>query len=227
MEKRLQLLIFVLVLVLGLAACGNDKGDDSANTTTDNDTETTTDGTKGADPNAEKDEAVEETADDAEAGNDLQNDQTIGLSMDEFKAKFNEHAAAQGLDYKIEKFEWLDQEDGTRTATIELHDDLRINGLSTGEEDELKAILLEVEGFESRQTAFDIVNVIIKSVGNVADEDAKMIMNGLGLKDPNEDGNDTETNVDHNGLKYLLINERSNYFEFGIANQNDPDLIAD
>ncbi|MCM3638367.1 hypothetical protein M3152_11720 [Sporosarcina luteola] len=227
MEKKLQLLIFALVLVLGLAACGNDKGGDSANTTADSETETKTEEAGGADPNAKEDEAGEETADDAEAENNLQNDQTIGLSMDKFKDKFNEHAAAQGLDYKIEKFEWLDQEDGTQTATIELHDDLRINGLSTGEEDELKAILLEVEGFESRQTAFDIVNVIIKSVGNVADEDAKTIMNELGLKDPNEDGNDTETYVDHNGLKYLLINERSNYFEFGIANQNDPDLIAD
>lgn len=224
MEKRLQLFIFALMLVLGLAACGNDKGDDSStDATTGNDTETTTDEAEGTDADAEKGEAE----DDAEAGKTLQNDQSIGLTMDEFKDKFNEHAAAQGLDYKIDKFEWLDQGDGTQTATVELHDDLRINGLSTGDEDEMKAILLEVEGFEPRETAFDIVNVIIKSVGNVADEDAKKIMDGLGLEQPNEEGNYIETDVEQDGLKYILLAERSNYFEFGIANQNDPDLIAD
>ncbi|MGG0668303.1 hypothetical protein ABE073_07190 [Lederbergia citrisecunda] len=222
MEKRLQLIIFALVLVLDLAACGNDKDDNSTDATAGDNTETTG-GTEGTDSNAEGDEA----GDDAEAGNELQNDQTIGLTMDEFKDKFNEHAATQGLDYKIEKYQWLDQGDGTQTATIELHDDLRINGLSTGDKDEMKAILLEVEGFEPRQTAFDIVDIIIKSVGNVAENDAKKIMDGLGLEKPNEEGNYLEKDVEHDGLKYLLLSERSNYFEFGIVNKNDPDLIVD
>jgi len=223
LKKRLQLFIFALVLVLGLAACGNDKDNGSTDATTGKDTETTTEETEGIDSNSEGDE----TEDDAEAGNEQQNDQTIGLTMDEFKEQFNEHATAQGLDYKIENFEWLDQGDGTQTVTIELHDDLRISGLSTGEKDKMKAILLEVEGFEPRQTAFDIVEVIIKSVGNVAGDDAKKIMDGLGLEEPNEEGNYIETDVEHDGLKYLLLSERSNYFEFGIANQNDPDLIAE
>ncbi|MFS0690754.1 hypothetical protein AB1K89_16075 [Sporosarcina sp. 179-K 8C2 HS] len=223
MEKRLHLLIFTIMLVLGLAACGNDKSDDSTDSTSGNGTEVTTDEAEGADSNAEEEEAGNEAA----AGRVLQNDKTIGLTMDEFKDKFNEQAAAQGLDYKIEEFEWVDHDDGTQTATIKLHDNLRLGGLATMDEDELKAFLLQVEGFEPRQTAFDLVNVIIKTVGNVTDDDAKLIMDGLGLKDPNEQGDYTETTFDHDGLKYLLLTDKSNSFELGIANKNDPNLIID
>lgn len=216
MDKRLRILMLGLVLILGLAACGNEKKDDSPNKGANSD--------KGAETITDEPEVDEEESE-KETDSKLKHGETIGVTMDEFKNRFNENAAKQGLEYKIGDFEWQENIDGTQTTTIELHEDLHISGLLKGDEEELKAVLLEVEGFESRQTSFDLVQVIIESVDkDMTAKEAKGIMENLGLKDPNVDGDDSEQYTDRNGFKYLLMNETSNWLEFGIANENDPDL---
>lgn len=222
MTKKFQILIG-LMMVFALAACSNDK-DNEETSAPKNETPAVA-AEESANEN-EVNEEEKEKAEDEEDENELADDESIGVTMEEFTKVFNEKSAEANLDFTIGDMEWEDTEQGLKATTIELHEDIHLNGLVKEDGGDLKAILLEVGGYESREQTIGLVQAIIESANpNVSDAETKGLLKELGLSDPKQDGDDSEKFIDKNGLQYLLSNESGNWLEFMIGNQNDPDIM--
>lgn len=175
---------------------------------------------------AEQDENVE--ADKEEGESELKNDETIGVTMDEFIKRYNDNATVNGVKSITDEYNWSDYLDTKQTAFLEIHDDIDLWVMNLKGEEQLKAINVEVSGIEDRETAYATIQTLIQSVGPVmTEESAKNIMAELKLDDPTTDGDGSERFYEENGLIYLLMDDPNNSIEFGIANKNDKELQID
>lgn len=215
MTSKLKFLLLGMLLVLGLAACGNDKEDQQADTSKEDNAVTgETESTDEADD-----------SDKAETNASLLNDKTIGFSLDEFKERFNKNAKNNNLDMAIGDYEWKEYDETSELVTVEVYEDMDFNAMRVKDEEHVKMVHLEIDGAESRETAYALIQTMIESVDNeMTEADAKSIMAELKLDDVTVDGDGSERYYSKNGLIYLLMDDPDNWIEFGIANENDPDL---
>lgn len=218
MTSKLKFVLLGMLLVLGLAACGNDK--EKEQTDTSKEDNAVTDETELADENDEADDSNK-----TEANDKLLNDKTIGFSLDEFKERFNENAKSNNLDMSIGDYEWEEYDEISELVTVEVYEDMDFNAMRVKDEEHVKMVHLEIDGAESRETAYALIQTMIESVDNeMTEDDAKSIMAELKLDDATVDGDGSERHYSKNGLIYLVMDDPDNWIEFGIANENDPDL---
>ncbi len=222
MKSRMTVLLLSLFVVLGLAACGNNESD------------TDTNETPAAAENTEK--KMDDNKDKKAEGQEEQTekvelkDEQIGLTMDEFKARFNEKAPSGGdVDFKMGDYSWRDRDKGLSTAGFDFSEDYAVTAMAKTGNEELKAVLLEVKGGDStRQTAFDLIRAIMESSNpELTKEDIDGLMKDLNLTNPDGDGDDTVSQTARDGLKYLVNDESSHWLEFVVANETDTDFEAE
>lgn len=214
LRNKLVLVLFGFVLALFLVACGK-SNEEKVNTIVE----------------AEADEPAET---EIEVGNQTEevdesakDSYTIGLTPEEFKTNFNESAEKRQLEMTIDAYEWEEVEDGFRVAELFEDGDVYIFALIDGDNEELKSVLLEVYGGDSRQVIFDMMKAMIESINPEHTEDLDGIMAELDLIDPEKAGEDREVVTERNGLKYLFRDDVDNYIEFAIAHEDDGDLGID
>lgn len=210
---RKSLLFLLLSIGLVLAGC-NDSNEPEEQPVQENEAET-----------PEVETPQEETDLENEEEQVVGKGDTIGLTMEEFKERFNEQASERDIEFKIDSYEWRERDEGVKTAELEFAEDIRLTALGFDKEEELKAVLLEVEGHESRQLTFDLMETVIASSNaELKENDIQEIMGELGLTDPKVDGDDTQSGATKDGLKYLVNDETLNWLEFVVANVNDADF---
>ncbi len=172
-----------------------------------------------------QDEASQEESDlENEEEKVVEKGDTIGVTMEEFKERFNKQASERNIEFKVDSYEWRERDEGLQTAELEFAEDIRLTALGF-EDEELKSVLLEVEGHESRQLTFDLIETLIASSNvELKENDIQEIMAELGLTDSKVDGDDTQSGATKDGLKYLVNDETLNWLEFVVANVNDADF---
>ena len=215
MKRSLLFLVLGIVLVFSLAACGDSKDSEE--------------------PKPEDKSVVSETppeeieeVDEAESGSErsIEGDDTIGATTEEFRERFNENVSNRGFEFEMEDYRWNEYASGATMASFDFVDDISLTTAIADESSEgLKAILLEVDGHESRELTLDIIEALIESVSpDLSADETKDIMQKLGLTDPDRAGSIKEFEYVHGGLNYMLNDEEGNYVEFAIANENDTDF---
>ena len=212
MGKNMKFLMLALVLTLGLAACSNSKELEKEN---EDEIESSVSETP-AEKVGKEDEKTESNT-----------ENSIGATAEEFQNRFNEQASNNGLDFKIEEYDWLDYVPGVQQAMFTFDDDdiTLTTALEVEVSEELKAVLVEVSGHDSRESVFNFIETVIESANpSLTVGDVQEIMTELGLTDPSQDGQDEELMYVHGGLKYLLNDEEGNWLEFLVANENDTDF---
>lgn len=206
-----------LILVFSLAACGNSKDSPEP---------------KPEDENVTAEKPSEEISkDDDESENDaahsIESDNTIGVTAEEFREHFKENVSNRGFEFEVEDYRWSDEySSGAMLSVFDLVEDISlVAAIEDESSEELKAILLEVDGHESRELALDTIEALIESVSpNLTADETKEIMYDLGLTDSDRAGNIKEFEYIYRGLSYLLNDEEGNWIEFAIANEKDTDF---
>lgn len=224
MVNKIRMTLVGLVLLLVLAACGDDNEDKASGQAKENPiTSEVNDEATGS-----SEEEGEQEANQESDNSNLESDETIGVTMDEFIERFNNHAATNGIKPITDEYEWTDYLDTKQTALLEIHEDIDLWVMNVKGEEQLKAINLEVNGIEDRETAYATIQTLIQSIGpELTDEKTKNIMAELKLDDSTTDGDGSERFHEENGLLYMLMDDPGNSIEFGIANKNDPELQMD
>lgn len=217
MKRSLLFLVLGFVLVFSLAACGDSKDSEEQEPEDKN-------ATLEDLPEEIKKEDDEEKESISEPSNE--GDTLLGATAEELKEQFNESASNRNLEFAIDEYRWELYESGETMASFHFDDDISLTtAAEEGGSQELRAVLLEVNGHESRELVLDTIEALIESTNlDLTADNLTEIMKELGLTDPNKAGNIEDTVYVHDGLKYLLNEEEDNWVEFAIANENDPDL---
>ncbi|MCG3086789.1 hypothetical protein [Sporosarcina cyprini] len=214
MNKRVSFLLLVFALVLSLAACSNktDESDSSKDSNTSN----------GEQSGTDQQEDGKDT--------DVKNDLTIGLTMDEFEEAFNANAERRKLPFTIKDYEWLEN-DGMRTASIQLDKDVLLSVIEMPENKEIKAIKLELEGIEApREDANVLMETVIESVQpELNDEEKQRILDEVyPLKEETSEAFERTNRESYwEDFHYILRYEQSNWYEFIVANREDTQFSKD
>ena len=214
MRKNVKILLLALILLLSLAACSDSKEPEK-----DNEIET---------PVSEKpsEKVEEDEKPESNTESSIEGDNSIGATAEEFKERFNEHVSNNNLEFTIDDYEWVDYQSNAQLASFEFDEDITLTAaLENESSEELKTVLLEVSGHDSRELVFNVIETVIEATNpSLTADDLQEIMTELGLTDSAQDGKNEELMYVQGGLKYLLNDEEGNWLEFLVANENDTDF---
>lgn len=205
------------LLVLALAACGDDKEDQGSKVDVEKPEVSAEEGT-------EAEETTEKA--DAEATGEA-SDMQIGVTAEEFQKNFNTFAEEEGIPERVDNLDWRSSgsEGDHEIIDMTYDEDRRMQLLAKKGEEEVRGVMFSMYG--DRKEAFGVVRSIIRGADpSASDEEVDGWMEELHFSDP-----ETESTEDYHFVKTdkfnLLAEDSDTYIEFVISNVNDPEINAE
>lgn len=211
MLKKWTRVFLGALLVLALAACGEDK----ANQTSKSDVEK-------PEVSAEEGTGSEDSTEDAEAS-----DRHIGVDAKDFQTNFNKFAEEVGIPERVDNLDWRESGSEGDHEIIDMNydEDRRMQLLAKKGEEEVRAVMFSM--FGDRKEAFGVVRSIIRGADPAAsEEEVDGWMKELHFSNPDEESSDDYHFVKTDKFN-LLAEDSDTYIEFVISNVNDPDINAE
>ncbi|VDG89490.1 Uncharacterised protein [Lysinibacillus sphaericus] len=206
------------LLVLALAACGEDKANQTSKSDVEKPEVSAEEGTGSEDSTEEAD---------AEAENGEASDMQIGVTAKDFQTNFNKFAEEVGIPERVDNLDWRESgsEGDHEIIDMKYDEDRRMQLLAKKGEEEVRSVMFSM--FGDRKEAFGVVRSIIRGADPAAsEEEVDGWMEELHFSDP-----ETESTEDYHFVKTdkfnLLAEDSDTYIEFVISNVNDPDINAE
>ena len=218
MLKKWTGLLMGALIVLALAACGNDKTDQTDKS----------DGKKqevSAEERVDSEETSEEADDEVATGET--SDMQIGLTAEAFQKNFNKFAEEEGIPERVDNLDWRKSgsEGDHEIIDMTYDEERRMQLLAKKGEEEIRGVMFSM--FGDRKEAFAVVRSIIRGADpGASEEEVDGWMEELHFSNPDE-----ESTEDYHFVKTdkfnLLAEDSDTYIEFVISNVNDPEINAE
>lgn len=218
MLKKWTGVLLGALLVLALAACGEDKAN-----------QTNESGVEKPEVSAEEGTGSEDSSEeaDAEAENGEASDMQIGVTAKDFQTNFNKFAEEVGIPERVDNLDWRESgsEGDHEIIDMKYDEDRRMQLLAKKGEEEVRSVMFSM--FGDRKEAFGVVRSIIRGADPAAsEEEVDAWMEELHFSNPDDESSDDYHFVKTDKFN-LLAEDSDTYIEFVISNVNDPDINAE
>lgn len=218
MLKKWTGVLLGALLVLALAACGEDKAN-----------QTNESGVEKPEVSAEEGTGSEDSSEeaDAEAENGEASDMQIGVTAKDFQTNFNKFAEEVGIPERVDNLDWRESgsEGDHEIIDMKYDEDRRMQLLAKKGEEEVRSVMFSM--FGDRKEAFGVVRSIIRGADSSAsEEEVDGWMEELHFSNPDDESSDDYHFVKTDKFN-LLAEDSDTYIEFVISNVNDPDINAE
>ncbi|MCM3757945.1 hypothetical protein M3197_10755 [Sporosarcina aquimarina] len=206
------------LLVLALAACGEDKPNETSKSDVEKPKVSAEEGT-GSEDSSEEADAVDE--------NGEASDMQIGVTAKDFQTNFNKSAEEVGVPERVDNLDWRasGSEGDHEIIDMTYDENRRMQLLAKKGEEEVRAVMFSM--FGDRKEAFGVVRSIIRGADPTAsDEEVDGWMKELHFSNPDEESSDEYHFVKTDKFN-LLAEDSDTYIEFVISNVNDPEINAE